>query len=140
MKIDRHPLQHCTLHDQTARHAEIAADRKEREVLWQWAEDRKGIYITCPGCSAISRIGSPVVSGDGVIHQCVVCSRCRTHFYVKLEGWDGPFSVGCGICGKAGEITGEDSLPKGWLRGNPGCRCSNCRNMIVCPRCGQIEP
>jgi len=135
MKINPHPYQYGIFYDQTARRAEITANRMGREVLWQWDENRQDIFITCPGCSAISTVQSPIVQPTHVVANCVVCSHCRTHFYVKLEGWDGPIDAVCGKCGRRGGISLENPLPEGWFRGKSDCSCSVCRGWVFCPNC-----
>jgi len=130
MKI-KEDLVNQFFHRRLARRGKITPKRKRREVLWQWAENRKDIYITCPGCSAISKIRSPEVSRAMKVKNCVVCSNCGTHFYTVLEKWDGPIAAHCTGCGRNSKTSNRDGLPAGWRRSRTAWGSA----VDTCPKC-----
>ena len=134
MKIHKTNQQAYPLRGIPARRGEIASDREDREVLWQ-PDGEGGFYITCPGCSAISHVADPHIRPTLLVHECVICVNCRTHFFAKLEDWDGPVYIQCHRCGIYGRAYGKDA-PAGWKRQNQdtSCPCFQCQS-LVCPKC-----
>lgn len=50
------------------------------------------LYATCPACLRINNISEHWVESTGRISaECVVCPKCRTHFFPELLGWRSSF-------------------------------------------------
>jgi len=69
----------------------------EKEKL-VWQKEGRRIYLRCPCCFEINRIGSRDVNDQGLVRvhsgfwehakrDCVTCPECRAHFYPELHGW-----------------------------------------------------
>lgn len=64
-------------------------DEKAGGAERHYLPNRAKIFVTCPGCGAVNNISDHTVDPDGEIGltDCVVCCRCRVHFFPKLLGW-----------------------------------------------------
>ena len=111
--------------------AEITSDRHDGALHWQM--DRANIYITCKGCNAINDISGHIIDPSGTVEPCFVCVSCSTHYFVRLNQWDGSSRMICGDCGKA-ILVKSASNKQGWTKGNAGCACCS---IDVCPKCSK---
>lgn len=127
LKIKKRPV-HETIHIDFKK-GTIESDREEDVRIWQRDGDR--IYVTCPQCSMIAAIETHEFSKDGEVRPCVVCDNCRTHYFPRLLGWDGSYTLTCGNCSvvaifKAGE------KDRGWGKYVADCSCCS---YPICPKC-----
>lgn len=67
-----------------------------REVVWVAGREGKkfSAFIVCPKCESINDITALALSGaihphahTPHLYDCVVCSKCSTHSFLRLLGW-----------------------------------------------------
>jgi hypothetical protein len=81
----------CT---ETCKKGVIESDPAKRvSAIWMAEKESDGIlhlYMTCvkPKCAAVNDFSKHKVEKDGNVHPCIVCVKCASHEFVKLEGWD----------------------------------------------------
>lgn len=61
--------------------------------IWMAEKESDGklhLYMTCikPKCAAVNDFSRHAVNKEGSVNPCIVCVKCNTHEFVKLEGWD----------------------------------------------------
>jgi hypothetical protein len=81
------------LHNETCKKGVIETDPAKRVGgIWMAEKESDGqlhLYMTCvkPKCAAVNDFSKHAVHKDGNVSPCIVCVKCQTHEFIKLEGW-----------------------------------------------------
>lgn len=129
MKIKKHVARGTTYVD--FKKGRIESDREEGTKIWQ--EDGGRVYVTCFQCSTIADISDHQFTINGEVSPCVICDNCKTHYFPKLQGWDGSHSLVCAECGFVALFKSGDK-ETGWKKVRAGCSCCS---MNACPKCAK---
>jgi hypothetical protein len=114
---------------------------KKRPIVW--AREEGKTYLVCPICRAVNEIDTRrmiINERDLDSNECVICSKCKTHFWCSLIGWVEKESREfmrrnpgvCPLCNRRDYVTSDIVTlisfenPECWERMDLCC-CHDCR-------------